>query len=488
MESKGPAEISSSRSGQTPEFDSRAPFLWLALGAILWLAPPPVAAERLDFNPSKVDTERQGLVFGFEVKGHYRDSDDVKFPSPVMFEPGILPNGRTQPYMRTPDPGEHTEISVVTLWLKADWGERFSAKIKADLVDLHDRNPTSGDREVDIDEVWIRWGHEVEPGGKADDWGMYAKLGKFPKFERQDDRHLESYGMLSTAFNRFEDAGLELGFDLGRVLYAKASFTQGNPLFYRDPNALAGDHGVAAEDGGGFGGVDLTPEFGTGFPILYDAEVEDFDFDNPEVGIGLGARFGDFSGNFALDLLLWAYDRDLGENVDLGGTLYGGDLDLLRGPFNALSLPISDIGKREVGANLWIYWGAFSFFGQYIDSELAGMERTGYEAEVAYAFELPFFGAAWGRTLFPYIAPAVRYSKLDPDIEGGSSMFPAPSVRWEWEKVDAGFRLGVIEDLLDLTVEWNRNEFIRGGQPERADEFLATVRWGMDWGGQDSGL
>ena len=32
-----------------------------------------------------------------------------------------------------------------------------------------------------------------------------------PKFERQNDRHLESYGLVSTAFNRFEDFGVEAG-------------------------------------------------------------------------------------------------------------------------------------------------------------------------------------------------------------------------------------------------------------------------------------
>ncbi len=453
-------------------------FIGLALA--LGLAGPGMARPAQQHTTANGESETdKGLSFGFEVKGHWRDSDAVSFPGPFEFPPGALPNGARFALMETPDPGEHGEISIVTLWLTADWGERFAAKVKADLIDLHDRNPTSGDREADIDELWIRWGDEVEPAVPADAWGMYVKLGKFGKFERQDDRHLESYGLVSTAFNRFEDAGLELGFDLGSVLYAKASFTQGNPLFYRDPNALAGDHGIASS--GGFGGVDPSPEFGTGFPIFYDAEIEDIDFDEPEIGIGVGARFGDVSGAFGLDILLWGYDRDLAQTVDLEGTLYGGDLDLLRGPGNATPLNISDVGKRELGANLWLYWGDATFFGQYVDQDLAGMTRKGYELEASYAFALPYLGAVGGRAVLPYLAPAVRYSELKPDFEDPSGMFPAPSVRWDWEKIDFGLRLGVIESLIDLTVEYSRNEFIRGGKPERADELLATVRWGMDW-------
>jgi hypothetical protein len=121
---------------------------------------------------------------------------------------------------------------------------------------------------------------------------MYAKIGKFGHFERQNDRHTESYGLVSTAFNRFEDQGLEVGVDLGSHFYVKGSLTQGNPLFFRDPNALAGDNGTPERD------PDLhpaaVPDLLSGFPIFYDAEVEDVDFDGDlEVGYGLGVRFGE---------------------------------------------------------------------------------------------------------------------------------------------------------------------------------------------------
>ena len=39
----------------------------------------------------------------------------------------------------------------------------------------------------------------------------------------------------------------------------------------------------------------------------------------------------------------------------------------------------------------------------------------------------------------------------------------------------------MIDRMLDLTVEWNDNNFITAGGERTADEFLATLRWEMDW-------
>lgn len=444
----------------------------------VFLAAPPVLAAAEGEN---------GIDLGFEVRGHWRDSDFLSFPSPFRFPADLLPPGETTGFLETPEAGSHGEISVVTLWLTGQWGERFAGKLKLDLIDRHDRNPTSDGDEIDLDEAWIRWGEEVPPATLAPGGvGMYAKLGKFPKFERQNDRHLESYGLIGTAFNRFEDVGLEVGFDLGRHLYAKASLTQGNPLFFRDPNALAGDNGITEGDGS----PDITPELGTGFPIFYDADigVDDVDFENPEVGVGVGMRLESPGGALGADILVWAYERELAQEVDLGGTLYGGDLDLLRGPLNLFPLPLTNGDKEEVGANLWIYWRGLAVFAQYADQDLAGLPRDGYEIEASWTFELPYLGALWGRQVLSFLTPTVRYSKLDPDIpppvdgDDPSGMFPAPSVRWDWEKIDLGFRLGLVDRLFDLTVEWNLNDMtLASGRVIEADEFLATVRWQMDW-------
>ena len=404
-----------------------------------------------------------GHDFGFEVKANYRDSDQARFGAPF-----VLPDGR-QIFLETVEAGNHAEVSVVTLWYKGQWQNGLAAKVKLDLIDRYDRNPTSEDNEWDLDEAWLRWGPEVEPGDSHEGFSAYAKIGKFPKFERQDDRHLESYGLVSTSFNRAEDAGLELGFDIGRHFYLKASLTQGNPVFIRDYNALAGDNGIPTLL------IPLAePELKSGIPGFYDADIEDLDFSEPEVGLGLGFRFGDPDGRYSLDVLAFAYERDLADTIEFEGSFYGGDLDLLRGPFDLFEFAFVGREKEEIGLNIWLYAGGFSFFGQYVDQDLAGLVRKGIEAEVSWDFELPVMTAG-GIRWFPYIAPAVRYSKMDPEF-GFPAVTPLPSAAWDWDKLDIGLRLGILETV-DLTLEYAINEFVRAGVTESADELLATVRW-----------
>jgi hypothetical protein len=425
--------------------------------------------------PGEAVPEGFRFDWGLEAKAHLRDSEENRFPVPFPFPPELLPPGQTRGFEQTVDPGTHFEVSTVTLFLDALWGDAVAAHAKIDFIDLYDRNPTSTDKEVDVDEAWIRFGRETAPAALPDRPGLYLKVGKIPKFERQDDRHLESYGLVSTAFNRFEDAGAELGFDLGRHVYGKVSATAGNPVFLRDPNALAGDNGTP----------ELLrpfpePELGSGIVILYDAEVEDLDTDGDfERGAGLGVRFADASGRNGVDLLAWGYRRTLAETVDLKGTFYGGDLDLLRGPGNATPLlPFEGDEKEEVGANLWVYAGGLSFFAQFVDQELAGLPRTGLEAEAAWRFDLPLVWAAGGRQLFPFVAPAVRWSKLDNDF-GNLPRTPAPSLAWDWEKLDFGVRLGLFEGT-DLTLELADHTFVlASGAEADNDELLVTLRWGV---------
>lgn len=443
---------------------------WCAVLLSLCLAAS-AAAQEGEGGETEGESEglRPRLRWGLEAKTNFRDSDENRFPVPF----GALPEQlRTE---QTVNAGQHLEISAVTLLLDADWGDGLAAHGKIDFIDLYDRNPTSTDKKVDVDEAWIRFGVETDPAVLAPRSGLYLKVGKFSKFERQDDRHLESYGLVSTAFNRFEDTGAELGVSLGRHVYAKFSATQGNPVFMRDPNALAGDNGTPE-----LLRENPNPQLGSGIVILYDAEVEDLDLDGDlELGGGLGVRFADEAGRNGVDALVWAYQRTLADTVELEGTFYGGDLDLLNGPFDPprFSLAIEGDEKQEVGANLWLYLGGFSFFAQYVDQDLAGLPRTGLEAEASWRFDLPLWIAIGERQLFPWIAPSVRWSKLDNDFRNPPAGTPAPSLSWDWEKLDAGLRFGIFQGI-DLTVEHADNSFILGNGAERENnELLATLRW-----------
>ncbi len=439
---------------------------------------PPEAVVTAGALPASEAAEASAFEVRFSVEGkvHYRDSERFRFPSPFVFPPEFLPPGATQAFLETVNTGQHFELSVLTLYADATWGEHLAAHAKVDFIDLYDRNPTSSDKKTDVDELWLRFGSD--PAALAERFGLYAKVGKFGHFERQNDRHTESYGLVSTAFNRFEDQGLELGAELGRHFYLRGSLTQGNPVFFRDPNALAGDNGTPDRDPSLHSNP--VPELQSGFPILYDAEVEDLDVDGDlEVGAGVGLRFGEPGSRHELNFLAWGYERKLAPTVALEGTFYGGDLDLLNGPYDTFSLPIHGDDKREVGANLWIYQGGFTFFGQYVAQKIAGMDRTGYEGEVAWRFDLPLAWAAGGRQLFPYVQPVVRYSFLKPEFAGGSPRFPSPSVRWEWTKLDYGLRLGIIEGV-DLTLELADNQMtLANGRQVSNDELLGTLRFRM---------
>jgi hypothetical protein len=428
---------------------------------VLGLAAPVVAQEEESSLRPKLD-------FGLEGKVNYRDSDESRFGVPFF-------DGKV--FEETVDEGSHVEISAVTLFVDATWGDGLAAHGKIDFIDLYDRNPTSTDKKTDVDEAWVRFGIEPEPATLAPRWGAYLKVGKMPKFERQDDRHLESYGLVSTAFNRMEDTGVELGLNLGRHVYLKTTATQGNPVFIRDPNALAGDNG--------------TPEFfrpaphipnpalKSGIVILYDAEVEDVDVDGDlELGAGVGARFADEAGSRGLDVLAWGYKRTLAETVELEGTFYGGDLDILSAPGPDSTYAFKGDEKREVGANVWLYLGGFSFFGQYVDQELAGLPRTGLEGELAWRLDLPLWLSIGDQQLFTFVAPALRYSELDNDFRNPTKT-ASPSLSWDWVKIDAGLRLGIIAGV-DLTVEYADNTFtLASGAKRDNNELLTTLRWKM---------
>lgn len=437
----------------------KVPSRFLAIALIM---PSLAVAQESDFPILDLD---------MRLKAAVRDSEDVSFP--LQFPPGAE--------LRTVEPGLHADFMTLELSGRVQFSPDLAAKGKLDIVDRFDRNPTSEDQEVDLDELWLRYGQELRPGEMPEGSQAYVKAGKFAKFERQNDRHLESYGLLSTAFNRFEDQGVEAGVDLGRYFYLKGSITAGNPLFIRDSNALAGDNGTPAAMAG-------MGTLNSGWPILYDAEVEqgDWESDSLEQGGAIGTRWTSADGSFAVNGMIFGYQRDMQESVDMHGTLYGGDLDILNAPSldgapgtePTTVLGVEGNEKTEWGGNIWIYLHDLTLFAQYVDQEAAGLGREGYEVEMSYRFLLPALVSIGGEQIFQSIAPALRYSAIRHDF-GGPGFYPAPSIWWDWNKTDVGARVKISNEL-SLTAEYAFHDIqLRDGN-ESLDEFLATLVWARD--------
>lgn len=398
-----------------------------------------------------------------EVRADYRWSDDERFPLRFPFPPEFLPPGQTQGFLATPDPGHHAEVNVADLQLDVAFGEIFLARAKVHGQALHRRNPTSSDRQADVDELFVRIGRYPEHLERPPGTSFFVQAGKFPKMERQPVRLLESYGLAATAFNRFEDVQILTGGTVGRGFYWRAQLANGNPLFFRDPNALAGDNGTPK-----LREPFPIPDFGSGFPILYNAETEGLAFESEALQLGeaLGYRWRREDETFGFDVMAFHYRRDLEDEKNLTGTFYGGDLDLLDG-VAGISLPIAGRRKEEYGGRLFAEWHGATLIAQFTKQNIAGMQREGWEVESGYHVPLRAGAVSW-------IQPAVRVSGLTNRFRGPRE-FPAPSVWWNWTKIDAGVRVGLPRSL-DLTIEYTTHNI---GTAQKIDlrEALVTLRW-----------
>ncbi len=284
--------------------------------------------------------EPEGIDFRIsgEVNAHYRWSEDDELILP-FFPPDFAPRGRDNVSLCTVSPGSSLELSRATIFLEGDFPRAIFGRVRIDFIDIYNRNPTSSDRNVDVEEAYLRFGAKYESLEPLPGSHLYALFGKAPKFERQLIRRLESYGLVATSFNRFNDVQFQVGGSLGSHVYFRAQLSSGNPTFFRDPNALAGDNGVELPPN-----PDITLE--SGFPILYHAEVEEIGFAaHLEGGFAAGVRFVSEDQRRGVDVLGFYYQTTLSDAAHLNGTFYEGDLDLLngRGP----SLPIEGDRRRE---------------------------------------------------------------------------------------------------------------------------------------------
>jgi hypothetical protein len=405
-----------------------------------------------------------------EVRANYRNSEDERLPLRFPFPPDFIPAGQTQVFLQTVDPGSHVELSVANVQFDVAYGDFLGARAKIHLTDKYRRNPTSDDRMIDADELFLRVGTKPELLERPAGTSYFAQIGKFPKMERQPLRLLESYGLNATTFNRFEDTQLMAGGTVGRNLYWRVQLSNGNPVFFRDYNALAGDNGTDERRP-----PNPQPKLNSGFPTLYDAEVEDLviNTSHMELGEGLGYRWQRADGRLGFDAILYHYRRELADAVDLTGTFYKGDLALLDG-VGGIGLPFRGDTKQEWGGRVYGEWHNLTVIGQATKQNLAGLYRRGYELEAGYSFPLNFGPRIGGESLVQFIQPAGRVSGIKTYFRGPST-FVAPSVWWPWSKYDGGVRVGFAKGI-DLTVEYSDHS-ITAARKFNMRETLVTVRW-----------
>jgi hypothetical protein len=401
-----------------------------------------------------------------EVKLHFRHSTDYYVTVGRIGDVDVLE--------RTVDPGGSFEVSTVNLIGEGELTESLKAKVEIHFIDLYNRNPTSTADEVRVREAWLRFGKRTDGLKAFDGTTLYVQAGKAPRFAKQLARRLESYGLWGTAVNRFEEIGVEAGGSLGKVLYWRVAGANGNPVFLRDTNSLAGDNGTPER-------VDVErlaeAPYNSGFPIIYDAQANDSRLSGrAQVGGGLGFRVVSEDGRKGLDVLGWMYHRKLADDVRIEGTIYSGDLDLLNGA-GPVSLPLDGRDKTEAGVNVEARLGRFSLFGQYVHQDVASLVRRGYEVEAAYRIPLNGLFAVGDQPWFNWVQPAVRVSRIDNDFSAPAG-FPAPSFAWDWSKFDFGVRFGIVRNV-DLTVEYARHDMRTRAKVVHPDELLVTLRAGF---------
>jgi hypothetical protein len=435
------------------------PLAGAVLTALAALLLPALEARAQDVGSVISETGLATPSNRFRLKGEFkvngRDSADETFTVPA--------HAPALPYDETAvSPQGSFEISNVALIGEGDFTPDISGRVVVHFIDLYNRNPTGAAVTVSVREAWLRFGRKFEALQAIPGTTLYIQAGKAPRFHKQVLRRLESYGLWGTAVARFEEVGVEAGGSFGQNVYWRGAISNGNPLFLRDTNALAGNNGA----------VDRTTNapITSGFPILYEARADDLNSRGQfQYGGGLGFRFNfGESKKDGLDLLGWYFRRTLADRPS-------SELDLLRG-FGGVSLPLDGTDKIDIGVNLEARLGGLQLFGQYIHEDIAGYVRTGFEAEAAFRIPLNGLFVSGDSPVLNWIQPTVRVSRLESEFAPAG--FFAPSIGWYWTKVDLGFRLGIVRGI-DFTAEYSRHDVTTRVSVIHPDEFLATLRVGF---------
>jgi hypothetical protein len=387
-------------------------------------------------------------------------------PAPFTFQP--------TGFQRTPDAGTALELQNLSLVGEGDLGLGVAAKVEVHVLDLYNRNPTSSDDRVFVRQAWLRFGQKADALTGTPESRLFVLAGVAPRFSKPTVRALESYGMWLTGVGRFEMPQVQLGGSLGGHAYWRAQVGKGNPLYYRDTNVLAGDNGTRPE-----GTLTPSPAYETGFPIFYDAKVDDLDTHGQiEWGGGLGLRRTAKEGTrgVSADLLGWYFHRRLADSVALPGTTDRGDLELLRG--KGYPLPFEGRGKSEAGLNVAARYGKWRLDGQLVRQDIATLVRRGFDAEVSLHLALPGLFLVGETPIGNWIRPVLRVSIID-NLFDAPVTYPVLSVDWDWRKYDVGLRIGLLREV-DLTVEYSRHDMIVPTVGTlHPDEVLVTLRVGL---------
>jgi len=408
------------------------------------------------------ESEGPSVKFGVEVKVHARDSKTLNFQVPAAVYPGDYGEPAV---LSTPSPGRSFEISMVALNVDAHLASGIEAHGSIHFVDLYSRNPTSTGQRAFVREAWLQLGDRRDGLRPGQGSPLFMVVGMAPRFTREEGRRLESFGLWGVAVGWLEQLQVQVGGDIGRHVYWRAHVANPNPLYLRDTNALAGDSGYY-EDG----------ELGSGFPILYETRAPEMTVGGKlELGGGLGLRAVSETTRNGVDLLAWLFRRDLADRVSIPDSTWGGDLELLR----AAGLQVRGRTKEERGANLMARLGGLRLFAQGVDQDIAGLERTGYEIELAYWAELPGLFATGDTPVVNWIQPAIRFSRINNrfGVHPPVTLPAALSLTWDWTKLDLGVRVGIVRGV-DLTLEAARHDMIlASGKKLHPDEGLATLRF-----------
>ena len=431
-----------------------------------------IAASTVVAQEGEATTQRHGPQFklGAEVKLDFRHSSFQEFRLSFPAPPSFFAPGDDALYMRTPAAGNSFEVQDVELSAEAEWTPSFRARLAVHALDLYNRNPTSSAERIEVREAWLLAGTRYDALRPQDGTRVYLLVGKAPRFTKQLDRHLESYGLWGTAVGRFEQLQVQLGGSLGPHVYWRLHAANPNPLFMRDPEALAGDFGTPETVPGR-----VNPIYQSGFPILYDTQAQDLNLSgHVELGGGGGLRFVDAADQKGIDVLGWYFERKLEDKARIHGSYYEGDLEMLRGA-GGPTLDYSGHKREEHGLNVQARLAGLRVFGQYVWQDLAGLKRQGFEADLAYRIPLDGLFVSGDTPMMNWIQPALRYSSLDNKFSGPSD-FVAPSFFWDWTKLDAGVRLGIVAKV-DLTIEYERSQMtLTSGRTISLSELLATLR------------